>query len=124
MKKSKLVLFLALAMMAMTTSSCVTAKKVRYLQDMPKEGVPLNDNLEATICPYDELRIQVYSNGDDNELVRPFNITGSIGQGGYGNGYGYGYGGYIVDIHGNIQFPILGDIHVEFAIARHNTYQT
>ena len=105
MKKSKLVLFLALAMMAMTTSSCVTAKKVRYLQDMPKEGVPLNENLEATVCPYDELRIQVYSNGDDNELVRPFNIGGVAGAG--------GYGGYLVDVYGNIQFPILGDIHVE-----------
>lgn len=100
MKKSKLVLFLALVVMAMTTSSCVTAKKVRYLQDMPKEGVPLNENLEATVCPYDELRIRVFSNGDDNELVSPFNI-GNVGA------------GYLVDVHGNIQFPILGDIHVE-----------
>ena len=108
MKKSKLVLFLALVVMAMMTSSCVTAKKVRYLQDMPKEGVPLNENLEATVCPYDELRIQVYSDGDDNELVRPFNIGGVAGAGGYG-----GYGGYLVDVYGNIQFPILGDIHVE-----------
>ena len=107
MKKSKLVLFLALVVMAMTTSSCVTAKKVRYLQDMPKEGVPLNENLEATVCPYDELRIHVYSNGDDNELVKPFNIGG---VGGVGVG---GYGGYLVDVYGNIQFPILGDIHVE-----------
>ena len=107
MKKSKLVLFLALVVMAMTTSSCVTAKKVRYLQDMPKEGVPLNENLEATVCPYDELRIRVFSNGDDNELVRPFNI-GTVGGGAAGVG-----GGYLVDVHGNIQFPILGDIHVE-----------
>ena len=108
MKKSKLVLFLALVVMAMTTSSCVTAKKVRYLQDMPKEGVPLNENLEATVCPYDELRIRVFSNGDDNELVRPFN-TGTVAGAGAG---GVG-GGYLVDVHGNIQFPILGDIHVE-----------
>lgn len=110
MKKSKLILFVALAVMAMFTSSCATSKKVSYLQDMPREGVPLNDNLEATICPYDELRIQVYSNGDDNELVRPFNIGYGVNTGG---GNGIGYGGYIVDIHGNIQFPILGDIHVE-----------
>ena len=108
MKKSKLVLFLALVVMAMTTSSCVTAKKVRYLQDMPKEGIPLNENLEATICPYDELRIRVFSNGDDNELVSPFNV-GGVG----GVGVGGGYGGYLVDVYGNIRFPILGDIHVE-----------
>lgn len=99
MKKSKLILFLVLAAMAMTTSSCVTSKKVSYLQDMPKEGIPLNENLEATVSPYDELRIQVFNNGDDNELVRPFNI---------GSG-----AGYLVDVNGNIEFPILGTIHVE-----------
>ena len=108
MKKSKLILFLVLAAMAMTTSSCVTSKKVSYLQDMPKEGIPLNENLEATVSPYDELSIRVFSNGDDNELVSPFNIGGVSG----GTGYG-GYGGYLVDVNGNIEFPILGTIHVE-----------
>ena len=110
MKKSKLILFFVLVVMAMTTSSCVTAKKVRYLQDMPKEGVPLNENLEATVCPYDELRIRVFSNGDDNELVRPFNIGTVAGTVASTGGVG---GGYLVDVHGNIQFPVLGDIHVE-----------
>ena len=113
MTSRKLLVFLSVMALAVITSSCVTSKSVRYLQDMPKEGIPLNENLEATICPFDELRIHVYSNGDDNELVRPFNITGNLGNGG-GNGYGYGYGyGYLVDVNGNIQFPILGDIHVE-----------
>ena len=96
MKKSKLILFFVLVVMAMTTSSCVTAKKVRYLQDMPKEGVPLNENLEATVCPYDELR--------------PFNIGTVAGTVASTGGVG---GGYLVDVHGNIQFPVLGDIHVE-----------
>lgn len=106
MYKGKLLLLVSLVAMIVMTSSCVTSKSVRYLQDMPKEGLPLNESLEATICPYDELRIRVYSNGgDEDELVKPFNI-GSMSN----NSFGIGY---LVDVNGNIQFPILGELHVE-----------
>lgn len=108
MYKRKLFLLLSLVAIILMTSSCVTSKSVRYLQDMPKEGIPLNEALEATICPYDELRIRVYSDGgDEDELVKPFNIMGNTFT---NNSYGVGY---LVDARGNIQFPILGDLHVE-----------
>ena len=107
MYKRKLFLLLSLAALFFMTSSCVTSKSVRYLQDMPKEGLPLNEALEATICPYDELRIRDYSEGgDEDELVKPFNIMGGLGGGATGVGY-------LVDVNGNIQYPILGEIHVE-----------
>lgn len=105
--KRKSFLMLSLVMIAMITSSCVTSKSVRYLQDMPKEGIPLNETLEATICPYDELRIRVYSDGgDEDELVKPFNIMGGMSS---NTNYGYGY---LVDANGDIQFPVLGNLHV------------
>ena len=108
MNNRKPVLFLSLIAMVLIMSSCVTSKSIRYLQDMPKEGVPLNESLEATICPYDELRIRVYSDGgDESELVKPFNIMGSTS-----NNLTYSYG-FLVDVNGNIQYPILGDLHVE-----------
>ena len=108
MKKSKLFLFFALVMVALSSTSCITTKQVRYLQDMPIEGMPLNEVLEATIAPYDELRIVVLSNtGKDDELIKPFNVMGAAGVGG-----GYG-SGYLVDANGNIQFPVLGDLHVQ-----------
>lgn len=98
-----------LAVLAVISSSCVTTKKVRYLQDMPVEGLPLNESLEATICPYDELRIFVLSNGNnDEELLKPFNVMGGMGQGATSNYYM----GYLVDANGDIQFPVLGKLHV------------
>ncbi len=110
MKINKLIVLFALVALAVASSSCVTAKKVRYLQDMPKQGMPINDNLEATVAPYDELRIQVLSNtGKDDELLKPFNAMQGPGQsGGGGNN-----SGYLVDANGNIEFPVLGEIHVE-----------
>lgn len=110
MKINRIALFFALVVMAVASTSCVTAKKVRYLQDMPKQGMPINDNLEATVAPYDELRIQVLSNtGKDDELLKPFNTMMS-GQGGGGGG---NMSGYLVDANGNIEFPVLGEIHVQ-----------
>ena len=109
MKINRILVYLALAVLVAASTSCVTAKKVRYLQDMPTEGMPLNETLEATVAPYDELRIQVLSNtGKDDELLKPFNAMRLSGQ--YGNDY---MSGYLVDANGNIEFPVLGEIHVQ-----------
>ena len=107
MKTNKIALFLMV--LAMISTSCVTSKKVRYLQDMPIEGMPLNEALEATIAPYDELRINVMSNtGKDDELLKPFNAMQTMSQGTGGNYYM----GYLVDGDGNIDFPVLGKVNV------------
>ena len=109
MKKSKLVLFFLLALLAMTHTSCVTYKHVRYLQDMPTSGMPLTETLDATVAPYDELRIYVLSNtGKDDELLKPFNALQTMGQ--IGNAR---YMGYLVDGEGYIDFPVLGKLYVE-----------
>ena len=109
MKINKILVYFALVVMAVSSISCVTSKKVRYLQDMPKGGMPLNDALEATVAPYDELRIMVLSNtGKDDELLKPFNAMQGAGQGGSNR-----INGYLVDSNGNIEFPVLGEIHAE-----------
>lgn len=97
-----------LACLAMMNTSCVTSKKVRYLRDMPTYGVPLNERFEATIVPNDELRIFVMSDGKNEELVKPFNVLGSAGNSTTSNRMGY-----LVDVNGNIEFPVLGELHVE-----------
>ena len=62
-----------IALAAMSVVSCVTNKKVAYLQDM-KHGtqIELEDKFEAVISPYDELDIVITS--FDSELARPFNL--------------------------------------------------
>ena len=112
MKTNKLVIIFAVMALAVVSSSCVTSKKVRYLQDMPRQGMPLNEALEATIAPYDELRIYVLSNtGKDDELLKPFNAMQNLSTSG-GN-VGSSLSGYLVDVNGNIQFPVLGELHVQ-----------
>lgn len=92
-------------------SSCVSSRNVRYLSDMQKVGqVQLEGKFEAKISPSDELRIFVLPNGDaeEQELIKPFNI--------YSNGSNLSNVnqtmGYLVDVDGNIQFPILGKMKV------------
>ena len=64
---------------------------------MPTEGMPINEHFEVTISPYDELSITVLSNGKEEELLQPFNVLQPI---------------YLVDGYGDIQFPVLGNLHV------------
>jgi polysaccharide export outer membrane protein len=110
MKTNKTIFYFLLIALAVSTTSCVTTKTVRYLQDMPTYGMPINESLEATVAPFDELRIYVLSNtGKDDELIKPFNVFGgSLGQNSGNQGLSY-----LVDVNGNIQFPVLGELHVE-----------
>lgn len=114
MKKTKLNirLLLAFAAVMLMTASCITPKKINYLQDMVADvGIPLNEKFEAVIVPYDELTIRVYNNGtDESELLAPFNVmSGRMDN----NNTNQGGLGYLVDVNGNIIFPILGELHVE-----------
>ncbi len=111
MKTNKSTFYLLfLIALAVSATSCVTTKTVRYLQDMPTYGMPINESLEATVAPYDELRIYVLSNtGKDDELIKPFNVLGgNLSQNYVNQGMGY-----LVDAEGNIQFPVLGKLHVQ-----------
>ena len=111
MKTNRIALYFLLVLLAVSSSSCVTPKSVRYLQDMPKEGMPINESLEATVAPFDDLRIYVLSSsaGRDDELLKPFNAIQNMGQ----TGANSRLSGYLVDSKGNIQFPVLGTLHVE-----------
>jgi polysaccharide export outer membrane protein len=90
----------------MSAVSCVTNKKVAYLQDMKHETqIELEDKFEAVIAPYDELDVIITS--FDSELARPFNLR-NANNANYNTNTGIAY---LVDVYGNIELPVLGKIH-------------
>ncbi|WJJ96002.1 polysaccharide biosynthesis/export family protein [Algibacter luteus] len=104
-------LFFCITTIVLSTS-CITNKDVVYLQE--KEGA---DNTEALLNeiskPYrvqvsDILSINVKAL--DKELVDIFNPLES--SNGSAQGGGLYFSGFTVDLHGNIEFPILGKINV------------
>lgn len=99
---------LLIALIATTAlTSCITPGQVNYLQDMHHGSqIDLENKFQATISPYDELNIYVFASSE--ELAKPFNIGASITS---STNNGNARGTYLVDINGNIQFPILGELH-------------
>ena len=101
-------LLFVLSSLAMLACSCVTSREVSYLHDLnPNQTIPLNSKFEAIISPYDQLRINVIGVGVEKELAEPFNPYGNTQ-----NTTANTMAGYLVDVNGNIQFPILGMLHV------------
>ena len=103
---------------ALLTVSCVTNRKIAYLQDM-KHGtqIELEDKFEAVISPYDELDVIISS--FDSELARPFNLR-NTSNANYSTTNGIAY---LVDQYGNIELPVLGTIHAA-GLTRLNLQET
>lgn len=97
--------FISAAMLL--AASCATPKQVVYLQDMEQDSqIQMENKIQAVIVPYDELDIIISC--PDPEIAKPFNIRTS---GVTGTNTGVGSYTYLVDPDGNIQLPILGEIH-------------
>ena len=97
---------IVIALAAVSAVSCVTNRKVAYLQDMKHNTqIELEDKFEAVIAPYDELDVIITS--FDSELARPFNLR-SNNNTNYSMSSGVAY---LVDVYGNIELPVLGTIH-------------
>ena len=94
---------------ALAAVSCVTTKKIAYLQDMHHGSqIELENTFEAVISPYDELDVIISC--FDQELAKPFNIRGTSMAANIGSSGSYGLA-YLVDQYGDIELPVLGKIH-------------
>ncbi|WP_298494562.1 polysaccharide biosynthesis/export family protein [uncultured Algibacter sp.] len=109
MKPNFLVIILVFSVLL---TSCITNKDLVYLQD---KGDGTNNDLVITELPKpykvqinDILSINVKAL--DPELVDIFNPVGTSNSG--SGGGGLYFNGFTVDLHGNIEFPILGKINV------------
>lgn len=96
-------------------ASCSSPKNFVYLQDMePGHGYPCDIKHEAVVHTDDRLDITVSSKNP--ELAIPFNANGGafqVGTNGIVSESSTSKKGYRVDVDGNIDFPILGKLHVE-----------
>ena len=96
------------------TTSCVSRKEIAYFQDLPQLQAEVNlakSNLD--IQPNDLLTITV--SAANLEAVQPFNLPVTsaprVGEPGSVSG-NMQLQSYLVDSDGNIEFPVLGTVHV------------
>lgn len=117
--------FLFLTVICLSLTGCKTPQDVAYFQDINEQVIPVGQNSgQIKIKPLDKLSIVIKSK--DPELAELFNLsvnssrlgqTSTI-QGGnatvrsYSGGY-EGMSNYTVTTSGDIDFPVLGMIHVE-----------
>ena len=112
MKKIIYSALVALTMVLML-GSCGSTKNVAYFQNADSISYAASKMLyEAKIMPKDELTITVITT--DPKAAIPFNLAVSqtIGTGGQLSSSGGSLQGYIVDYSGNIEFPVVGTLHV------------
>lgn len=113
MKNLKIVILLAIAVMM---GSCASRKSFVYVNDMEVGvGYPFDAKYEATIQLNDRLKINVTC--ETMELAIPFNAGNGmfeVGENGDIRSSGTSANeGYRVDANGDIQFPLIGKLHLE-----------
>ena len=114
MKKSiKLMLPLMLAVAAMTFTGCGSTKNVAYFQNASQVDLSSSKGLyDARIMPKDDLSITVSTT--DADAAVPFNLTvpTPYSQNQRSTSSQAMLQSYLVDNQGNIEFPIVGTIHL------------
>ena len=92
-------------------TSCASSKKVVYLQDVvPLKQQDIEQKYEVYVHNDDLLAIMV--NSKNPELALPFNMQMVTYQLGSQSAPQQRVLGYLVDTNGDIDFPILGKLHV------------
>ena len=113
MKNNSSYVTLSLCVMLSLLTSCMSTKKVTYFENKDEINTALSKTLyEAKIMPKDVLQIQVFTMTP--EAAEPFNLikagrstTTTTSTSGQGTIYDY-----LVDNNGNIEYPVLGTIHL------------
>lgn len=110
--KKLLIPFVLLAMI-MLIGSCSSSKQVAYFQNIDSISLAASRGLyDARIMPKDQLTITVLTSNP--EASAPFNlsVSSTVGTGGQLNSSVGSLQSYLVDNNGNINFPIVGKLHV------------
>lgn len=110
MKRIRLII---LSLAALLATAC-SAPKIAYLEDINSgQTVQIANVKNIRILPDDKISVLV--NSRDPLLSNLFNlpyVTRQLGAIDNRSSYSQGLSGYTVDTEGNIDFPILGKVHV------------
>lgn len=110
MKRIRLII---LSLAALLATAC-SAPKIAYLEDINSgQTVQIANVKNIRILPDDKISILV--NSRDPLLSNLFNlpyVTRQLGAIDNKSSYSQGLSGYTVDTEGNIDFPVLGKVHV------------
>lgn len=108
-------LIVGMAGLVLGLSGCTSSKEILYFQNIDDaELKPLANDYEAVIKKDDRLTIVV--SGPDKTVCAPYNLTlGEMSSSGISSSTNPEQAtlSYLVDPNGDIDFPILGKIHVE-----------
>lgn len=100
-------------MVLLAFSSCNTSKNILYLQDVEiNKADSIRNARDIMLQPKDQISILVSSK--DPQLAALFNLTRAQYRAGYDQltNYTGEVSGYTLDDNGNIDFPVLGYLHV------------
>lgn len=103
---------LILLTLTLLIGSCSGSKKVAYFQNIDSLSLAASRGLyDAKIMPKDQLTITVSTT--DPQAASPFNlaVAGAVGNNGQLSSTS-NLQGYLVDNEGNIDFPVVGKLHV------------
>ena len=109
--------FMLAATAAALLASCAAPTTISYFQDADQYGLslPVHEN-HIRLRPEDKISIIVNTSND--QLTNLFNLPyisqrlGGVSQSVSSN-YSQAVSGYTVDAEGNIDFPVVGKVHVE-----------
>ena len=94
-------------------AGCSTKKEILYFQDAEKlENMQSLSEFEPVFEVNDILHIKVSSFNEEVAMPFQMNAGGQSAQGGGGMQQNPTLMGYMVDVDGNIQFPVLGKVEV------------
>lgn len=108
----KLILLVVISLLLV---SCGSSKSVTYLQEaetLPANSIPQTiPTVNAVVMPGD--LIDIIISGFNVEAVKPFNRNVMVGEvGGSNGGAQNSSSSYLVDDNGNIDFPVVGKLHI------------
>jgi len=109
MKKLRLLPLAICGVLALLLSSCHTEEKIVYMQDIDSIGAQaIREVKKIKVQPEDQISILVTCR--DKQLSELFNLVRA--QQNVGSTSSNGVSGYTIDSDGNIDFPVVGTLHV------------